>query len=134
MWFSMYASDEVDSMGPAIAVQDDCCVYDLDWTCLPGIEGSTTPLGRDGLAESALSPRSTVGIGLDGLVVGVGCPEAMRASNVARLSSLDMNVPNWGSQSSPLAMTMSNSNVGLYRSVQGGNLAPNDFPKMAYAH
>ena len=66
MWFSMCASDEVDSMGPAIAVQEDCCVYDLDWTCLPGSEGSTTPLRRDGLAESGLSLRSTVGVGLDG--------------------------------------------------------------------
>ena len=87
-------------------------------SCLPGSEGSTAPLGRDGLAESGLSPRSTVGVGLDGLVVGVGCPETMRASNVARPSSLDMNVPNWGSQSDPLAMTMSNSNVGLGRAEE----------------
>ena len=117
MWFSMDASDEVNySIGPADAGQEDSCVYDLDWTCLPGSEGSTTPLGRDGLVEAGLSLWATVGVGLDGLVVGVGCPEAVRASNVARPtrpSSLDMNFSNGGSQSSPLAMTMSNSNVGL---------------------
>ena len=33
MWFSMDASDEVDSIGPADAGQEDYCVYDLDWTC-----------------------------------------------------------------------------------------------------
>ena len=55
MWFSMDASDEVDSIGPADAGQEDYCVYDLDWTCLPGSEGSATPLGRDGLVEAGLS-------------------------------------------------------------------------------